>query len=230
MITFDIPVTLVGGGPFAPADLNAARDIGQIVIAADSGADQALALGVTPELVLGDMDSMVGPLPDHVEIRQITEQDSTDFEKCLLTVDAPLYIGVGFLDGRLDHTLAAMHTLIANVGRRVILIGAEDIVFAAPRAWQANIDPGTRLSLFPLAPCRGVASTGLRWPIDGLAFAAGTRIGTSNEVTNSPVSLAFDAPGMVVILPKTCLSEIVASLRVIPDQAEHKTHQDLRVL
>jgi len=91
---------------------------------------------VTPDAIIGDMDSIRSDIDESVTTVSIAEQNSTDLEKALRSIDAPLLLGIGFLGGRLDHTLAAMHALVAAADRKVILIGAEDVVFAAPLAWR----------------------------------------------------------------------------------------------
>ena len=211
-LTFDNGVTLVGGAPFESADLSHARRIAPHVVAADGGVDALIRRDVAAEAVIGDMDSICGPVPDGTEILRIDEQDSTDFDKCLARVTAPFFIGVGFLGERLDHTLAVLHGMMVHRGGPVILIGEADIAFAAPREWAMEMAAGERISFFPVMPCRGVSSTGLRWPIDGLAMAVGRQIGTSNQAIGGGVSVAFDAPGIVTILPKRHLDAVVQSL------------------
>ena len=77
--------------------------------------------------VIGDMDSLRGSgrlRAAGVAIFEVGEQDTTDLEKCLYSVEAPLYIGLGFLGGRIDHHLAAMNALVKYPGKPVVLIGA----------------------------------------------------------------------------------------------------------
>ena len=50
-------------------------------------------------------------------LHPIPEQDSTDFDKCLRHIAAPLVLGVGFLGGRVDHELAAFSTLVTRCDR-----------------------------------------------------------------------------------------------------------------
>ena len=69
----------------------------------------------------------------------------------------------------------------------------------------------TRVSLFPMGPVRGT-SVGLHWQIDGLDFAPGRTIGTSNRVAAAQVHIKVDRPAMLVILPKTHLSAAVSAL------------------
>jgi thiamine pyrophosphokinase len=83
-------------------------------------------------------------------------------------------------------------------------VGREDVVFAAPPEVRLALRAGDRLSLYPLARVTGT-SEGLDWPIAGLTFAPDGRVGTSNRVTAGPVALQFEAPGMLVILPRARL-------------------------
>lgn len=209
------PVGLVGGGDIGPADLQEARQYADRFVAADSGASALLDAGIMPEAVIGDFDSIpqdrLAGLPDHVVYR-IGEQDSTDFDKCLRNIDAPLILGLGFMGARVDHQLAVFNRLAARPDRRCILIGAADIVFCAPPELTLSLPVGTRLSLFPMARTGG-QSSGLRWPIDGLDFAPDARVGTSNECAQDIVTLNFDAPGMLVILPRACLPAAIRAVQ-----------------
>ncbi len=65
--------------------------------------------------------------------------------------------------------------------------------------------PGTRVSLYPMGPARG-SSQGLEWPIDGIDFAPGQRVGTSNRATGL-VSLRVQGP-MLLMLPRDCLGTV----------------------
>ena len=125
-------------------------------------------------------------------------------------ISAPFILAAGFTGARLDHGLAAFHALVRHPGQRCILLGGQDICFLAPKILVLDVPKATRLSLFPLGPVAG-RSTGLRWPINGLAFAPDRLIGTSNE-TIGPVRLSFDAPVMLVILPIDCLRAALAAL------------------
>ena len=130
--------------------------------------------------------------------------------------NAPLMLAVGFTGGRLDHELAAYSALLRFASKSCIIIGPRDLVFHAPPELRLDLKPGSRLALFPLAPVTG-RSEGLLWPIDGLDFAAGGRLGTSNTVTG-PVRLQMDAPGMLVILPRAALRAAIDGLTAAPDR------------
>ena len=207
-------VILLGGGAVSSADLAYARQFGQDLVCADGGANEALSLGLDPVAILGDLDSAspeaLARWPDRVY--PISEQDSTDFEKCLIHVEAPFYLALGFTGKRLDHTLAAMNALISHKRRRVVLIGEEDVIFRAPPQFSLDLEPDARVSLFPMGPSRG-RSTGLKWPIDGLEMTPADRIGTSNAALGR-VTLQIEGE-MLVMLEKPYLFQ---ALKALADQ------------
>lgn len=198
------PVTLVGGGPVPAEGLRASLALAPEVVAADGGADMPLPPGHRLGAVIGDLDSLADAevlRRAGVPVHHLPEQESTDFEKCLYSVEAPLFLCVGFVGGRTDHDLAAMNALVRYSRKAAILIGPRDVCFLCPERLELDLPPGTRISLFPMARMRGLVSEGLRWPVTGLEMRPDGRIGTSNEATGGRVLIAFDAPGMLVILP-----------------------------
>jgi thiamine pyrophosphokinase len=210
-LSFDKPVLLVGAGPLTREDFEDATRFCGAVVAVDGGYDPLTAWGEVPAAVIGDMDSTTAAVPETVTRVVVDEQDSTDLEKALRAVDAPLCLGIGFLDGRLDHTLAAMHALVVSE-TPTILIGTEDIVFAAPPEWRAEVPVGTRVSFYPVRRVPALGSKGLRWPIDGLLMEGARQIGVSNEAASSGIAAWFAERGAVTILPRSCLGAAIDSL------------------
>lgn len=206
-------VTLIGAGSVDPKTLGAVCALAPAIVSADGGTDVALALGVVPDAVIGDMDSISETARAQIppeRICQIPEQDSTDFDKALRNIAAPLVIGVGFEGDRIDHMLACYSVLVQRVAPPCILIAGAQIVFHAPPTLLLDLKPESLVSLFPMRPVTG-RSEGLEWPIDGLNMAPDGRIGTSNRATG-PVRLSLDAAGMLVILPQEALGKVAAAL------------------
>ncbi len=213
---FHSTITLVGAGPVRPSLLQSALALAPIAIAADGGAETLVTLGRPIHAIIGDLDSIditENWLNSGVKIHRIDEQETTDFEKCLYSIDAPLFLGLGFLGGLTDHALAALNALMVYENKRIILLGEEDLTFLAPRELLVNLPVGTRVSLFPLAETTGVSSIGLRWNVAGLRMSPDGRIGTSNQVTESPVRLEFDRRGILVTLPIAQLPAAMAALQ-----------------
>lgn len=211
-------ITLVGGGAPDGATLERALAIAPHLVAADGGADVALALGHRPELAVGDFDSIDPETRRRLgeaRLRHDPDQETTDFDKALAAVEAPLVMAVGFSGGRLDHTLAAMSTLARNPHRRVVLDSGADLCLLCPPRLTLALAPGGRVSLYPLAPVR-CASTGLEWATDSLLLDPIGRIGTSNAVREGPVTLAPSAPALLLLLPVEALSALIAGLAGAP--------------
>lgn len=206
-------VTLVGGGDVDVEILEDALKTAPTLVAADGGADHALAHGHIPEVAIGDLDSISAEARERVGASNIIEaidQNKTDFEKSVALIDAPLILGVGFFGGRLDHSLAALSALVQIGEKPVILVGAQDVVFSAPSEISLEIEVGSRFSVFPLAEMRA-KSQGLEWPLDPHLLSPLGRIGTSNRVSG-PVHIIFDRPGAVLLTPRAGLETVVKAL------------------
>lgn len=215
LVRAGVPVTLVGGGPVDPGQLVAALALAPVAVAADGGGDVPLPGGHEYAAVIGDMDSvrdLEGLRARGVAVHPSADQDTTDLEKCLAAVAAPLVLGLGFLHGRVDHQLAAMNALVRETAPPAVLLGGEDVVFRCPPLLELDLPAGTRASFFPMGPARGVLSEGLRWSVEGLALAPDGRVGTSNEARGGRMRVGFDVASMLVILPAETLPAVIARL------------------
>lgn len=214
IVESNAPVTLVGGGEATTGDVHKALMLGPTCVAADGGAALVLAAGQVPDAVIGDFDSLPADVADQVpaeRLHHVAEQDSTDFAKCLMRIRAPLIVGVGFTGKRIDHQLAALNTLVTFGHQPCILVGAHEIIFHAPPRLALDLEPDDVVSLFPLQRVRG-KSTGLEWPIDGIDFAPGGRVGTSNRA-NGSVTLQMAGPGMLVMVPGRFIQQVSQRLQ-----------------
>lgn len=222
----DAPVTLVGGGEATPEDLYEALTLAPHCVAADGGAALVLTSGKMPEAVIGDFDSLPSEMEARIppdRLHRVAEQDSTDFAKCLMRIDAPLIVGVGFTGRRVDHQLAALNTLVVFDHPPCVLLGAEEVIFHAPPRFELDMAVGDVVSLFPMQRVKG-RSQGLEWPIDGIDFAPGHRVGTSNRATGS-VTLEMDGPGMLVIVPRRFIQQVSQRLQQ-PVRARWPVHAE----
>lgn len=213
-------LTLVGGGHVGPNDLTEAFVYAPTAVAADGGADAAWAAGIDLAAVIGDMDSISDGARAQIppdRLHHIAEQDSTDFDKALRHISASVIVAVGFAGGRIDHQLAAFHTMIRHADRAIILLSAQDVVFVCPPSFALDLGVGTRVSLFPMGLVTG-QSVGLEWQINDLEFAPGTRSGTSNRALG-PISVQMSDPMMLCLLPRDCLAKVVSLFKALPEPA-----------
>lgn len=212
IVLSDEPVGLVGGGPISVTEFNTLRAIVPRMVAADGGALVLHARGIMPEAVIGDLDS----LPDVVlsdyagRIHRIAEQETVDFEKVIQRVQSPLMVGVGFLGGRMDHTMATMNVLVRHASRPIFLLSDVDVFFALNQGLhEMELEPGTRLSILPMAET-GISATGLAWPLEKAVLSPDAMISVSNKVIGSgKVRIETDAP-VLITLPLAAHGAVMA--------------------
>lgn len=214
-LSFASPVIVLGGGDFSPEQLREFVSKGYPLIAADGAADAALALGMNIAAVIGDFDSIQDrqAFSADVKLIELGEQETTDFEKCLYSVDAPLFVCFGMLGKRVDHTLAAFHTIARYGGHKnIVLMDQVDLTYGVAGDFEIDLPLETRFSIYPLRPISFEKSVGLKYPLDELQLGVGDRIGTSNETDQSRVRLTVAAnqpEPYLVILPRTHFKAIV---------------------
>ncbi len=178
---------------------------GDLVIAADGGLRHTAALGIEPDIILGDFDSL-GYTPQGAQVFPV-EKDDTD---SMLAVRRGLELGYrrfvlyGAMDGeRLDHTIANLQVLhyLAKNGARGYLVGLRYV--AAVIREQTVRFPETAggvLSLFCLgADARGVTLKGLKYPLVDGTLTADFPLGVSNRFTGQASSVTV-AQGAVLAL------------------------------
>ncbi|NOX41147.1 MAG: thiamine pyrophosphokinase, partial [Alphaproteobacteria bacterium] len=128
-------ITIIGAGRSSVRQIARAVALAPCVVAADGGGRTALAAGLMPEAIIGDMDSLSrgdwGKFPPE-RLHKIAEQDSTDFEKCLYSIDAPFVLALGVTGSRLDHSLAAMNILTRQTEQPVLILTAHEVIFLCP--------------------------------------------------------------------------------------------------
>jgi thiamine pyrophosphokinase len=211
----DTNITLIGAGPVTAGQLDRSLELAPLLIAADGGADNARELGHSVHAVIGDLDSLTNGeywRKSGTSVNRIDEQMTTDFEKCLYSTEAPLTIGLGFMEGRADHALASYSGLLRFPAKKVILVGNMDLCFLCPPRLSISLPEATRISLYPLLEVHGAESVGLEWNIEDLKLEPGGRLGTSNTSLGGTVRFGFDRPGALVLLPPDCLEEAVRAL------------------
>ena len=213
-LLFNAPILLFGAAPITRSLLSCLdRCQNWPVVAADGGLGTALSCGFRPQAVIGDMDSAndLDQLAD--DIRQIKRsgQDNTDFEKSLDLISAPLIIGIGFLDGRFDHSLAALDALARLPhDRPVLLVGGDDVLLRLRGDFEMTLPLTSRFSVWPLGTQNFLRSHGLEWPLDDVTMAFGKRTGTSNRVNSTAVSIVAGAgDGYVVMAPFTAFDAML---------------------
>ncbi|MCF6303432.1 MAG: thiamine diphosphokinase [Devosiaceae bacterium] len=155
-----------------------------MVVCADGGAQVCTQAGIVPEAIIGDLDSLEerGEWEKKTKVFELSEQVTTDFEKCLYSVEAPNTVCLGVIGKRLDHTLAALDVLARySTERELVIVGEVDLILAADNYFAFEVDEGARVSIHPILPVLFERSKGLEFALDGLHLSPGYQLGTSNR-------------------------------------------------
>lgn len=178
---------------------------GDYVIAADGGLRHTQALGIVPQEILGDFDSL-GYAPEGARVFPV-EKDDTD---AMLAARRGLALGFrefwyyGSLDGpRLDHTVANYQTLqyLADHGAAGFLIG-RDFLATVVKNGSLSFPAGGEglISLFCLGTdARGVDIQGLYYPLENGILTPGFPLGVSNHFTGVPARISVEAGSLLVL-------------------------------
>lgn len=206
-------IIVANGAPPAAKDVARWWRPGDQVIAADGGAHHALTLGLTPRVVVGDMDSLDADTREQLAHRGCrlalhpAEKDETDLELALLlAVDegATEIVLLGALGGRLDQLLAnvLLLTLPELAGASVKLADDKQEAFVVRGGNQATVEGqvGDTLSLIPLnGDASGIYTQGLKWPLAGGTLLAGPARGVSNVIVSLPVRIRVKKGLLLVV-------------------------------
>ncbi len=178
---------------------------GATVIAADGGLRHTQALGITPDVVLGDFDSL-GYVPDGAAVFPV-EKDDTD---AMLAVRHGLALGCrefvlyGGLDGsRVDHTVANFQTLqyLADRGARGTLVGLTHMATVIKDGSISFPAEHTGiLSVFCMgADAQGVSIRGAKYELESGTLTAGFPLGVSNQFEGKPVTVSVRQGSLLLI-------------------------------
>ncbi len=190
-------VVVIGGGPLSPlAVSNVVAEA--TIIAADSGLDHAVAAGLRPTVLIGDLDSITAhgkmwAYAHELEIDQHpVDKGATDTELALIRATATAaddLLVFGAIGERFDHALGTLAALgnpaLAHFETIRLMLGDTAVHVIHPgRSLTIDMPQRSPFSLLALhGPCSGVDVTGARWSLTGAVLKPWSTLGISNETT-----------------------------------------------
>ena len=174
-----------------------------LLIAADGGAKHCQVMGITPKILIGDLDSQTKEEIKAWEdagvevIRHNPRKDETDLELALLhakEAGADEALILGGLGSRWDMTIAnlllpayqnlkGMQVVFWDAGQRLYLVFAKTEITG---------QPGQMVSLIPIGgDAHGVTTQGLEWPLEDGTLIFGATRGVSNVLTKNPATVSI---------------------------------------
>ena len=179
----------------------------ETLICADGGADNARKLGVTPDFIIGDLDSVKKETLKFFEkksrIIQIKRQNDTDVEKCLkfaIKYNFNEAFLVGAIGDRLDHSFCNIGIVIKFFDRiKVRIISERSILTPCKGNVRLVSKPGELISLYGFNRQTRITSAGLKYPLKRTALPFGEKESTSNVALKESVELKIEK-GIIFII------------------------------
>lgn len=196
-----------------PPDKNLCQklaDESDSVICVDGALNYAYEYGITPDIMLGDMDSANAAYlkelsPDTKIIRHCPIKDETDFELAINYAaenGADTLSVLGFFGGRIDQSLANI-MLFLYAWRKGISIDARDAnqrLFVREGSFTVIARKGDTFSVIPMEDgIRISLISGLFYPLDKYLLKTDRTIGISNVMTSDEALIESDGPVLIII-------------------------------
>lgn len=177
------------------------------LLAADGGANHLGRIGLRPEAVIGDLDSITPGIRAFIgEERMVHRPDQarTDLDKAFAYAFDELGLEeltvLGATGGRLDHAVGNLGLLAKRaLGERLVFVAPDQRVLAATGELTLEAVPGETWSFFTFDPAVRVTLGGVKWPIANTAIDLAGKPSISNEAASDRVTVRAEGGAVVVV-------------------------------
>ena len=195
---------LVGAGDFYG---QITKNDGDIIIAADGGYDSLLLHGYTPDLLIGDFDSLKSTIPEEIRIiKHPKEKDETDM---FLAYDEGVkrgyteFVMLGATGGRLDHTYANLSLLLyaKERGNNITVMDKSGIILCLKNEYiTLSGNTGSTFSVFATGgEAHGVSITNAKYEVENVSLSPSFPLGVSNEFVDADAHISVKDGALLVI-------------------------------
>lgn len=191
-----------GAYPKHPLPLKLLKEA-EVLICCDGAADEIIANGIIPSVIIGDMDSIshVNRLKYNDMIIQVNDQDTNDQTKAIEYCIKQGYFDITILGAtgkREDHTLGNI-SLLSFYSHKIKVCAVSDYGVFTPVSERTTFKsfPGQQISIFSLSPETRISSEKLKYPLDKMRLRSWW-MGTLNESISDEFSLLFDKGELIV--------------------------------
>lgn len=183
------------------------------LFALDGASTWLMNHGITPDLVIGDLDSVDPSLLKNLLQHHVANQNSNDLEKALIYCREKRYFEItvlGAFGKRADHFLTNLYVVKKFAPHLLItLVDDEQCAFICPLKTNVELfqQTGKYISLFPLEESVGpIWSSGVDYPLDNEMLSITTRIGTLNRINHEHAKLYCEKGALAVFIPQTVVA------------------------
>ena len=183
---------------------------GDFIICADGGIDIAQQGGITPDIVLGDLDSTKTKEIDLPFIKFPKEKDDTDTMLCLkhgLCIGYKDFAIIGGIGGRLDHTIANLQTLAyaKEHGAKAVMYSHNSTCLMLSGSEEITLSKkdGFYLSLFSYSEkCEGITISGTKYELSKAELNSSFPLGVSNEFKDETAHISVEKGKLLIIISR----------------------------
>jgi thiamine pyrophosphokinase len=202
---------VVSGGDYdPPRRLAEWASRAQVIVAADSGAEHALRMGLKVDVVVGDLDSLAGAACERLQaegttfLRHRPDKDETDTELALraaLDRGCDEVVLLCALGGRLDHALANVFLLaVPELDERSLVASGGTEVRLIRRSARFEGAKGDLLTLLPFGvDAVGITTVGLEYPLRAETLPVGLARGVSNVFEGAQAEVSLQAGALLAV-------------------------------
>lgn len=177
------------------------------LICADGGANSALKLGLKPDYIIGDLDSIEQNAKEYFagrcRIIQMKRQNDTDVEKCLKFAISKGFIEaimLGATGSRLDHSFCNLGIVLKFFSKiKIRILHDNSLLQALTGNVTLQTSPGEVISIYGFDSKTNVTSVGLKYALSNTPLPFGVRESTSNIALGNNVKLNIKNGKMFVI-------------------------------
>jgi len=184
------------------------------VICCDSGANHAAKLGIVPDLIVGDMDSVDESTKKCYESLEVefsaypSEKNATDLELAVHVasqMQSAEIVILGGYGGRVDHFLSNIQVLVraAKAGIDAFLVNSTTKSFIIHSFAEIHREDYNCISLIPISTeVKGITTTGLKYPLRNETLYIGTTVGISNEFASFVATVTLEEGLLLTVCTK----------------------------
>ena len=178
-----------------------------LIVAADGGFEKLKRLGITPDVVIGDFDSL-GYIPNEIEIISYDkEKDDTDTMLAIkygIEKGCAKFLIYGGLGGRLDHTIANIQSLKYLSDRNLegwLIDGNTKVTVISSGSIEFNDTRKGTISVFALGETvNGVTIEGLQYKAENISLTNSFPLGVSNSFIGEKSRIAVEEGALLIVL------------------------------
>lgn len=196
-------IVAYGERPEPPQHWNRIRRA-PVVVCTDGAANWLVEENVTPDVIIGDLDSIRDDIRSQLDldsIQHLPSQENTDLDKAIQYAIEHGYTDatvMGATGKREDQTLANFYLLVKYAEQiRIQFLTNYSTIEAITDTFSTRVEKGQIISLLPVGFAEGVTTSGLKYPLDDEPLEIGSR-GVSNQASETEISVSVTSGALLI--------------------------------